>query len=221
MLRNAWLNLLCSHYQTKNACSLPSWKLILSFLLLMQGCAALQQQKTVKTIFTEPVVDIQNVKSDSFNLLGRISIQNGHQRHSGKISWQHTNINDEILLFSPFGQVVAKIFRDRDGAHLITSKQENFYASDIENLTEEILGWRLPLNGLQYWIQGHHSPFTASAKDINHEDRVIAIRQDDWHIRYNSFFPNQLEQIARPRILELNYQDLKIRMVVDNWENID
>jgi len=187
----------------------------------MQGCVALQQQTAVKTILTEPIANIQNVKSDSFNLLGRISIQNEHQRHSGRISWQHTNISDEILLFSPFGQVVAKILRDRDSARLITSKQEIFYASDIEDLTEEILGWRLPLNGLQYWIQGHHSPFTASAKDINHEDRVIAIRQDAWHIRYNSFFPNQQEQIARPRILELNYQDLKIRMVVDNWENID
>ena len=196
-------------------------KFILSLLLLLQGCAALQQQTAVKTIFTEPVADTQNVKSGAFNLIGRISIQNEHQRHSGRVSWQHSNINDEISLFSPFGQVVAKIFRDQDSARLITSKQETFYAADIENLTEEILGWRLPLNGLQYWIQGHHSPLTASAKDINHENRVIAIRQDNWHIRYNSFFPDQLEKTARPRILELNYQDLKIRMVVDNWENIN
>jgi outer membrane lipoprotein LolB len=187
----------------------------------MSGCAALQQQTAVKTIFTEPVADIQNVKADPFNLLGRISIQNGHERHSGSIRWQHTDINDEILLSSPFGQIVAQIWQDQDGARLITSKQEIFYAPDMENLTAEILGWRLPLNGLQYWIQGHHSPYTASAKDINHEDRVITIRQDDWRIHYNRFFPDKAEQITRPRMLELNYQDLKIRVVVDNWENTD
>ncbi|MCH9639453.1 MAG: lipoprotein insertase outer membrane protein LolB [Betaproteobacteria bacterium] len=190
-------------------------------MLLVQGCASLQQQTAIKTVFTEPAADIQNIKSDAFNLIGRISIQNEHHRHSGRISWQHSEIDDEISLFSPFGQVVAKILRNRNDARLITSKQEVFYATDIEQLTEDILGWRLPLNGLQYWIQGHHSPVTASAKDINQEDRVIAIRQDNWHIRYNSFFPNQPEQIARPKILELNYQDLKIRMVVDNWEIID
>ncbi len=221
MLGNTRSILLCGKHQIKNAHTLFSWKFIISLLLLVQGCASLQQQKAIKTVFTEPAADIQNIKSDAFNLIGRISIQNEHHRHSGRISWQHSEIDDEISLFSPFGQVVAKILRNRNDARLITSKQEVFYATNIEQLTEDILGWRLPLNGLQYWIQGHHSPLTASEKDINQEDRVIAIRQDNWHIRYNSFFPNRPEQIARPRILELNYQDLKIRMVVDNWEIID
>ncbi len=212
------LNLFRGHSLIKSPCSLFCWKFVVCILLLLSGCAALQQQTTVKTIFTEPVAGNQIVKADPFNLLGRISIQNGHQRHSGSIRWQHTYTNDEILLFSPFGQAVAEIWQDQDGARLITSKQETFFAEDMEKLTAEILGWRLPLNGLQYWIQGHHSPYTASAKDINHEGRIIAIRQDNWHIHYNRFFPDQPEQITRPRILELNYQDLKIRMVVDNWE---
>lgn len=219
MLINMRQNLFAGNFQAKRSPFYPFWRFMLLFLPLVSGCVALQHQAAVRTIFTEPVADSQNIAANSFNLLGRISIQNKQQRYSGNFRWRHTDSNDEILLFSPVGQTVAEIWQDQHGAHLITSKQEIFHAADMENLTEEILGWRLPLNGLQYWIQGNHSPVTRAAKDINHEGRVVAIRQDNWHVFYSRFFPNKPEQIAYPRVLELNYQEMKIRMVVDNWES--
>jgi outer membrane lipoprotein LolB len=57
-------------------------------------------------------------------------------------------VSDEILLFTPLGQAVAEITKDQEGVRLITSKLEAFYADDVESLTEEMLGWRLPLR----WI---------------------------------------------------------------------
>lgn len=196
--------------------------LIFSIFPLISGCIALTKQTTpdtiVTTIFTEPVTDAKNVSAADFKLLGRISIQDENQRFSGSFRWQHLAIGDEILLFTPLGQAVAEITKDNDGVRLITSKLEAFYATDVENLTEEILGWRLPLNGLQYWIQGTHSPVTASEKDLDNKDRVVAIRQDDWKIHYSSYTSVQLNQIPLPRILDLIYENLRIRLVVDDWK---
>ena len=101
---------------------------------------------------------------------------------------------------------------------MITSKLEAFYATDVESLTQEILGWRMPINGLQYWIQGTHLPVTAAEKDLDNKDRIVAIRQDGWHIHYNSFAPAQINSIPLPKVLNLVYQNLRIRLVVDDWK---
>lgn len=189
---------------------------------LISGCITTHQttaNTTVKTILIEPVTSAQVIPpAAEFNLLGRISIQDQNQRLSGSFRWQHLAMSDEILLFTPLGQVVAEITKDQEGVRLITSKLEAFYANDVESLTEEVLGWRLPLNGLQYWIQGTHSPTTAAEKDLDNKDQVVAIRQDGWQIHYSSYMPAQLNQIPLPKILDLIYTDLRIRLVVDDWK---
>lgn len=198
------------------------WILIFCIFPLASGCVTLTHQTTtdmiVATVFTEPAADTQNVPATDFKLLGRISIQSGNERSSGSFRWQHLALSDEILLFTPLGQVVAEITKDHDGVRLITSKLEAFYATDVESLTEEILGWRLPLNGLQYWIQGIHSPATAAEKDLDNKDQVVAIRQDGWKIHYASHTPAQPNQIPLPRVLDLSYENLRIRLVVDDWK---
>ena len=189
---------------------------------LISGCITTHQttaNTTVKTVFIEPVASAQVIPpAADFNLLGRISIQDQKQRLSGSFRWQHLAISDEILLFTPLGQAVAEITKDQEGVRLITSKLEAFYADDVESLTEEVLGWRLPLNGLQYWIQGTHSPTSAAEKDLDNKDQVVAIRQDGWKIHYSSYTPAQLNQIPLPKILDLIYTNLRIRLVVDDWK---
>ena len=189
---------------------------------LISGCVTPAHQTTadtvVKTLRIEPAADAQTVPAANFNLLGRISIQDQNQSFSGSFRWQHLAISDEILLFTPLGQAVAEITRDQGGVRLITSKLEAFYANDVESLTEEVLGWRLPLNGLQYWIQGIHSPATPAEKDLDNKDQVAAIRQDGWKIHYSSYTATQLNQPSLPRVLYLTYGNLRIRLVVDDWK---
>lgn len=198
------------------------WILTCCIFTLFSGCATLPDQTkadaVVKTILTEPAANTQNGSATDFNILGRISIQDEKQSFSGSFRWQHLATSDEILLFTPLGQAVAEITKDDEGVRLITSKLEAFYAADVENLTQEILGWRMPLNGLQYWIQGTHSPVTAAKKDLDSKDRILAIRQDGWHIHYSSFAPAQINLIPLPKVLNLIYQNLKIRLVVDDWK---
>lgn len=189
---------------------------------LISGCVTPVHQTTadtvVKTIRIEPAADAQTVPAADFNLLGRISIQDQNQSFSGSFRWQHLAISDEILLFTPLGQAVAEITKDQSGVRLITSKLEAFYANDVESLTEEVLGWRLPLNGLQYWIQGIHSPTTSAEKDLDNKDQVAVIRQDGWKIHYSSYTATQLNQPSLPRVLYLTYENLRIRLVVDDWK---
>ncbi|SER57494.1 outer membrane lipoprotein LolB [Nitrosomonas sp. Nm51] len=196
------------------------------FLPMLVGCAALTTQTTLttqvaRTVVFEPLAALNVPMAGSFELLGRVSVRNEHQRFSGNVHWQHTRFEDMVLLLSPLGQAVAEIVRNHDGVSLTTAKQETFYAGNVEDLTAELLGWRLPLNGLQYWVQGLHSPLSQASVDYDSENRVIAIRQDGWEIMFTQYFKDDAKlsdkPVAHPRIFELRIEDLNIRMVVDKW----
>lgn len=186
---------------------------------MIVSCATIPTQSTVvRTIVTQPVTNSETITPEKFSLTGRISIRDELQRISGGIRWQHSEADDEVLLLSPLGQVMTQILRDHKGVRLTTSEQQVFYAANVESLTEDILGWRIPLAGLQYWAQGSHSPASIAMKDLDENDRVVAIRQDGWVINYLSYTAMQPDQKERPRVLTLNYETLQIRLVVDSWE---
>ena len=210
--QKTWLN---SHSH-----NIWSWLLIGFIFFFFFGCASLTPQtstEAINTIHLQPSTAISVNPAADFNILGRISIRDRDQSSSGTFRWRHLASNDEILLFTPLGQTIAEITNDPEGVRLITSKLEAFYAKDVESLTEEILGWRLPLSGLKYWIQGVHSPFTSAEKDVNTAGQVVAIRQDGWKILYTHYTAAQSNQPPLPRVLELVYADLKIRLAIDNW----
>lgn len=199
----------------------PAYGLLCCLFSLLAGCATLTDKPAaVSTVIIEAAA-IEAAASPNFGLVGRVSVRDGKQSFSGGVRWHHTNASDEILLLSPLGQTVAQIQRNPEGVQLTTSEQKVYHAADVESLTGQVLGWRLPLMGLQYWVRGDHAPATSATVDKDGEGRVIAIRQDGWEITYSSFFPLKpahSAQISRPSVLALQRGELEIRLVIDNWE---
>ncbi|WP_143860887.1 lipoprotein insertase outer membrane protein LolB [Nitrosovibrio sp. Nv4] len=164
-----------------------------------------------------------DARAADFGLVGRVSVKGGKESFSGGVQWRHTERGDEILLLSPLGQTLAQIQRRPEGVYLTTAEQESYYAADVESLTDQVLGWRLPLMGLQYWVQSMNSPATVSAIDLDMDGRVMAIRQDGWEIGYFGYppiVPVQTTQArtASPRLLMLKRDGLQIKLVIDDWD---
>lgn len=197
---------------------LPVFILLPSLILV--GCASTTKSPVViQTVMTAPAIagTVMPVPGN-FRLTGRISVRDGKQDSAGTIRWQHTRIVDDILLLSPLGQTVARISRGEDGVQLTTAEQV-YRANDAESLTGQVLGWRLPLTGLPYWVQATHSPVTASEKDLDAEGRVVAVRQDGWEIVYLTYFSSPRGRDVRPRIMTLSRENLRIKLVADEWED--
>ena len=196
----------------------PVYGLLYYLFFLLAGCATLTDKPVaVSTAIIEPVA-IGAATPANFELAGRVSVKDSKQSFSGGVRWQHNNASDEILLLSPLGQTVAQIQRNPEGVQLTTSEQKIYRAADVESLTGQVLGWRLPLTGLQYWVRGVNSPATSAAVDKDGVGRVVAIRQDGWEITYLSFFSPEQGQATRPRVLSLQRGELEIKLVIDGWE---
>lgn len=189
-------------------------------LCILAGCASTARSPVVaQTVMTAPAIAGTVVPvPGNFRLTGRISVRDGKQDSAGTIRWQHTRMADDIQLLSPLGQTVARIARGEDGVQLTTTEQL-YRADDAESLTGQVLGWRLPLTGLPYWVQATHSPVTASEKDLDAEGRVLAVRQDGWEIVYLTYFSSPRGRDVRPRIMTLSRENLRIKLVADEWED--
>jgi outer membrane lipoprotein LolB len=197
------------------------------------GCVALVPPSAgVRTIVAEPGGGLSSEASPNFGMAGRIAVKGSKESFSGGVQWRHTEGRDDILLLSPLGQALARLSRTPEGVQLTTAGRENYYAADMESLTEKVLGWRLPIVGLQYWVQGKNSPLSSSAIDLDDEGRVTAIRQDGWEIVYSGYFsPGPVQAAAsaipaapaaeRVRLLQLRRSGLQIKLVVDKWDQVD
>jgi outer membrane lipoprotein LolB len=115
-----------------------------------------------------------------------------------------------MLITSPVGQGIARISREGGLFRIVTSDSKEYRAPDAESLTEEALGWRLPLSGLSDWVQGRAS-LDRPAGVSDRAGEGLEIRQDGWTIAYEEF------REGRPFRLRLSREGIEIRLIIDQW----
>ena len=147
-----------------------------------------------------------------FELSGRVAVRHGKDAASGRIFWRHSNDADELLITSSLGQGIARINRERDQFRLVTGDRKEYRADNAEDLTEQALGWRLPLAGLSDWVQARASP-GRPVEMRGDADQGLELRQDGWNVAYEEF------RGGRPFRMRLTREDLEIRLIVDQWTN--
>ncbi len=156
-----------------------------------------------------------------FALEGRVAVRYGTQNISGRIAWAHEGARepgrDEIGLASPLGNQLARLVRDASGVTLVDSNQQTFRAADAETLTEQRLGWRLPLTGLVDWVQGRVSAGAAPAVERDAAGRISTLAQFDWRIEYS--YEDDAARLPKRLIMQYvkSAEPLEIRLVIERW----
>lgn len=186
-------------------------RLCLLALLLISGCAELPMSTPVSA-----PLEVPGRALAAFNLNGRIGVRYDGHGFYGNLRWRHDAAGDEVWLLSPLGQAVAQLTRDANGVELLTSDQKRFHAADAETLTEDVLGWRLPLQGLAYWIQGRAAPGEAASPREAAEGGGVRLRQAGWVIELSKF--SLVDGMSLPAVVSLRRDELEIKLAVERWQ---
>jgi len=165
--------------------------------LLLAACASIE--------FERPARDMV------FELSGRIAVKYRNDAASGTIAWRHSAESDEMLLSSPFGQGVARIVRTKAIVTLTTSEGHDVSAADAEALTEQVLGFRIPLAGLADWVRGRPGPGEARRR-TDAAGRLAELEQSGWKIEYLGW------ERGLPSRLRLLYPGLELRLAISDWK---
>lgn len=176
--------------------------------LILTGCATSPPSP-------QPLARPTQAVQAAFALNGRIAVKHDGERTSSTLRWTHHSTEDEILLFAPLGQTVARIRRDAGGVVLDTAER-HYSARDTEELTQRALGWHLPLEGLQYWVLALPAPGSEPSIERGASGQVNTIRQDGWEIRYTRYAAQQPDSL--PLRMNLQRDGMELQLLIDEWE---
>lgn len=172
--------------------------------LVFAGCADLRPLEPAKPI---------SATDRAFEVNGRFAVRYRDDGGSGRILWSHTPLTDDLTISSPLGQGIARIVR-RDGVYTLTTSDNRTHSSrDPDQLTEPVLGWRLPLSGLPYWVRGREAPGMATQHNSGKPDAPSELRQAGWTIEYLSRSADH----GLPERMRIRRDELDIRLVLEEW----
>ena len=150
----------------------------------------------------------------SFEISGRLSVRHADEGFSGNLRWRHILGADEFVLQTPLGQGIARVTQNSQGATLQTADGQLRYAPDAESLTQQVLGFRLPLAGLPHWVQAH--PLGAAGLLRHNADGTLGfLSEQGWQIEYLAY--QTVGAVLLPSKLSMENDALKLRLVIDDW----
>lgn len=157
--------------------------------IVLAGCATLP-----------PAAAPDRVHTGRFSVV--VAIDGQRDSASGRFTLSISGVRSVLDLATPLGSTLARIENGPDGVLLRTTGAngpEERRGTDSAALTEALLGWPLPVDGIADWVTGRPTPGSAAQTDGSNPPRMFA--QHGWRIeigeRYASGQPRQL-LITRP-----------------------
>ncbi|MEQ1668260.1 MAG: lipoprotein insertase outer membrane protein LolB [Sulfuriferula sp.] len=184
------------------------WFAYLILMLSLAGCAS-----------TPPAVQVQQlnpVAALPFELDGRIALRYQDQSSTAGLHWSHSVAQDVVTLSSPLGSTLAVLTRNKDGVSLIDSEQRMHQAQDSRELTEKLLGVKLPLDYLAYWVLGQAVPNVTYQTEMDAAATLARLQQAGWVINYQRW--QMLGDLNVPNKLMVVGEGSELRMVITQWK---
>lgn len=154
---------------------------------------------------------------DHWTAVGRIAVRTEEEAWNASLRWEQRGESYRIRITAPMGQGAMQLSGEPGRVVLVTSENERFSARDPETLIFDHLGWRMPVSGLRFWIQGLADPATSTGQLILRDDgyprRLV---QSGWTVRYLRFGEEQ--PAAFPNKVFLDRGELSVRIVVNRWD---
>ena len=161
---------------------------------------------------------------DNILIQGRFSVayeqNNRPQSVQGRFQWQQQGQRIDIDLMSPLGQTMAKMAITPNLATIQQTGKEIKSAPNVAELTEQTLGWSLPVAGMRDWLQGFNRNST-NQRQIARPNENVQFDTDGWHIRYVSWQQNSVS--VYPKRIDLTrtspqLHQLSLRIIIEQWE---
>jgi len=153
---------------------------------------------------------------DAFALEARFALRHENTNYSGRLSWRHTPADDALLLSSPFGQGIAQIESASSGARLTMSDGKSYVAASVEALTQQFLGYPLPLARLVDWVRARERGGEVEARDAI--ERPLRLHHEDWRIAYD--YEGDAADALPIVIFAQRADGFELRLRIDSWMSL-
>jgi outer membrane lipoprotein LolB len=136
------------------------------------------------------------------------------QSASGRLSWQHQNDRDQVLLATPLGSGIAEIRLSPGLAILQTAEGEIHQAADADALLLQVTGYGLPVSRLANWLLGRAGADGQLERDSR--QRPLRLREAGWQVDYA--YEDDLENALPARLTVARAAEMELRLRIESWQ---
>lgn len=151
-----------------------------------------------------------------FGLNGRVAVAVGKQGFNAGLRWTQSAAVTRLALTGPLGAGGVEVTADGASLSVITSSGKHLGDAQARSELEDKLGFEPPLTSLRYWVLGVPDPGSPATVELDSQQRLTQLTQDGWRIDYSAYMPVGAEWL--PRLLTLQREGVRVRMVVDGWQ---
>jgi len=156
-----------------------------------------------------------------WSVTGRIAINTDREAVNVSVHWEQQGEDYQIRFNAPLASGAAEIKGNADEVTLRTTDHQTYSAVDPESLLYDVMGWRIPVSGLRYWILGRPAPGVATDeeperhKDGEWDGKLKRLNQSGWEIRYRTY--RRVDGVHLPEHLVLKNEQFDARIRIGTW----
>ena len=201
---------------------------LLIFAAFIAGCAT--------AVSPPPVADVDAAwhlrqaalkPVTAWHVRGRLALRAADQGWHATLNWERDGERHRLDFTGPLGRGHLRLVQDDRGAELQDAEQRIWRAGNAETLLFRATGWRLPLDGLNYWIVGLAAPDSESTHQLDAQGRLKKLAQSGWDIQfleythYGSFdMPSKMYLTRQAGRVEQNPvadETIEVRLSIERW----
>ena len=162
-------------------------------LILLAACQINPPQNNTKW---QPERDWQ-----AFAMSGRIGVKIADKGSYANFDWTYQNRVQTIDINTPIGTTVGQLCQDSEGVLAVDNHNRIFQADSVAQLSEQLLGYELPLDNFAVWANGEYVK-----KIPYHIENSGNLIQAGWQIS------RETDENGNVKLLELNNEKLNVRL---------
>lgn len=151
----------------------------------------------------------------SWDMAGKLSVDDGDDGGSGKLSWKVRNESSLMNFRGALGRGAWQLDSRPGFAELQKSDGTITQASTVSDLLENEIGWHIPVNSLKWWALGVSAPGDTELLDLDSDGRVLAMQQDGWNISFDRY--RQFDGVELPGRMDAVRGRYRVKMAVSKW----
>ena len=187
---------------------IPGWLLVMAAL---GGCAPRLPPTPAVPPAAERLLGLRH-----WLMAGRIGVQTATDGFQANVRWEHENDQDRIQVSGPFNQGGLSIVLQKDFILIRDDRGQVRTSRDASALVRKELGFPVPLGSLRYWVIGVPQPARGAVPRYDARGLLRELQQDGWALAYEEFVP--VKGVALPQKLSGRGADMKLKLVVDDWD---
>jgi outer membrane biogenesis lipoprotein LolB len=201
-----------------------NFKYALIFLaaFLLSACASLNDpfeifKSHAPSIETSQVID-ENRFIEEFSIKAKFAYSIDSKGGSGRLIWRYENNQDEIDIFSPFNNQIAKIIFSTKEKKIIDANGKILSGDDFDHYIQSLFGKNISPDLFRHLITNHIERIKDLHREDNQLNRTTHFYNDEWNIVINAF--RTQDKLTIPSKILISQGTFSFNFIVEEIINI-